>query len=121
MLDLPQTLIVYDSSVMPRKLTHEEAAQVMREHGFTPIKPYANSSTPWLSIRDSCGHQVSPTLSNVKLGKGGWLIFSKKYVAPEVATNDMRAAGAEPLEKYPGDRRCTDNSNHSKGRSFPTA
>jgi hypothetical protein len=87
---------------MPRKLTQEEAAQVMKEHGFSPVEPYRNSDSPWLSIKDSCGHQVSPRLSNVKLGKGGCPICSKKYVDPEDAKNDMRTAGAEPLEKYPG-------------------
>ena len=87
---------------MARKLTHEEASELMKNRGFIPIEPYKNSDAPWRSVRDSCGHQVSPTLSTVKLGKGGCAICSKKFVDPEDAKSDMRAAGAEPLEEYPG-------------------
>jgi len=74
----------------------------MKGRGFTPIEPYKNSDSPWLSIRDSCGHQVYPTLSNVKLGKGGCQICSGKFVDPAIAREDMRSSGAEPLEDYPG-------------------
>jgi hypothetical protein len=87
---------------MPRKLTHEEASELMKVNGFTPIEEYRNSVSPWLSIRESCGHQVSPTLSNVKFGKGGCPICSKTFVNPDEAKNDMRSVGVEPLEEYPG-------------------
>ena len=108
-LDLPQTPIVYELSVMPRRLTREDASDSMKSNWFDPIEPYRNSDTPWLSIRSSCGDQVSPTLSNAKIGKGGCAICSKGFVDPEDAKNDMRAAGDELLETIPGalkKRRC---------------
>jgi hypothetical protein len=46
-----------------------QARAVMLAHDLAPLDPYPGSARPWRS-RHKCGREVSPTLSNVRVGKG---------------------------------------------------
>jgi hypothetical protein len=51
------------------RMPEEKARAVMLEKGLDPLEPYRGSGKPWAS-RHTCGRVVSPTLSNVRVGKG---------------------------------------------------
>jgi hypothetical protein len=96
-----------------RKVDGAEADEVMRAAGCIPLVPYPGNHTPWMCIHEPCGEQISPLYSNVRRRGAacrtcaGFARGAKRRakVADEVA-EEMRAAGFEPLEPYPGaDRR----------------
>jgi hypothetical protein len=84
----------------------------MREAGFEPMEPYPGQQKPWRCTCTTCDHEVTLYLSNIIAGQGcRWC--SRKAVDPDAAAELMRAAGLEPLEKYPpGSRpwRCRCNT-----------
>jgi hypothetical protein len=47
----------------------EQAIAVFTSAGLTPLEGYPGSSKPWVA-RHLCGREVSPTLSNVRTGRG---------------------------------------------------
>lgn len=51
------------------RLPEAEAVAVFEQAGLHPIEPYVASNRPW-SARHVCGRVVSPTLSNVRSGRG---------------------------------------------------
>lgn len=51
------------------RMAEEDAVEVFAMAGLTPIEPYPGSMRPWRA-QHSCGGTVSPTLSNVRVGKG---------------------------------------------------
>ena len=46
-----------------------EARQVMLAGGLTPSEPYPGSARPWRCVHE-CGKEVTPTFSNVRVGRG---------------------------------------------------
>ncbi|MCJ0868123.1 GIY-YIG nuclease family protein [Streptomyces sp. AP-93] len=84
-----------------------QAAADMLAAGFEPLEDYPGTSRPWKS-RHLCGREVRPRLSNIRAGTGGCrecgfeATAAKLFGDPAVAVADMRAAGFEPLEDYPG-------------------
>jgi hypothetical protein len=44
----------------------QQAVTDMKAAGFTPLEPYRNVSTPWISLCNGCGTVVSPKLNNVR-------------------------------------------------------
>lgn len=50
-------------------MPEDEARAIMLAHALEPLEPYPGSTRPWKS-RHSCGRIVSPTLGNVRGGKG---------------------------------------------------
>ncbi len=79
-----------------------EAIEVMRAAGLEPLERYENVMTPWRSQCQTCGNQVTPSLSNIKKGQGGCIWCAKRAVDPHAAVETMRSAGLEPLVAYPG-------------------
>lgn len=100
-LGLPQTPLVYDSSDMARKLTHEDASVVMENAGYSPLEPYTNSGHKWKCLCKSCGREVTPTYDEARIGSK-CKYCARKAVTPEDAVKLMKNSGFEPLEPYPG-------------------
>ncbi|TGB02984.1 hypothetical protein [Streptomyces sp. MZ04] len=105
-----------------RPIDPEEAASVMRAGGLNPIPPYPGSNSPWPSRCIAHGHEVAPKYSRVKGAvAAGKTTACQQCAATErgrrrraglmaAAEADMRAAGLEPREPYPGTSkpwRCT--------------
>jgi hypothetical protein len=84
------------------KLDPDTAVAEMLAAGVVPLEPYTNSSTPWRSRCLTCDEEVTPLFSNVKNGHAACVYCAERRSTPESATADMRAAGVEPLEPYPG-------------------
>ena len=59
----------YIETAAKLRMPEADAIALMREHDLNPVEPYPASMRPW-RCRHSCGHIVSPTLSNVRVGKG---------------------------------------------------
>jgi hypothetical protein len=71
-------------------LDGEQAIQVARAAGFTPLESYANALTKWKMRHDACGSIVYPKLNSLSknLGKtGGCAVCSGKQVEPGL--NDL--------------------------------
>lgn len=97
---------------MPSRLDADAAAKIMQAAGVEPIEPYPGGSVPWRCRCTTCGHEVSPSLSNVRGGHNACVFCSGRAVHPDDAAAVMRAAGLEPLGPYPGSHkpwrcRCT--------------
>lgn len=65
------------------RMPEDEARDVMLGWGLTPLEPYPGSGRPW-RCRHSCGREVSPTLSNVRVGRGvcRYCLSAFPYAAP---------------------------------------
>jgi len=90
--------------VRNRKLTSEEAIQLMQSVGFEPLTEYKNVEEPWKSKCTTCGHEVAPRLKDVKKGKKCGYCARRK-VDPKEAIKVMKAQNLKPLEPYPGNKR----------------
>jgi hypothetical protein len=85
----------------------DDAVAVMRKAGLEPLEPYNGASKPWRCKCKKCGKEVSPTLSHVRQGHGckhcGAVRGGQMKALPAAdAEAEMRTAGLEPLEPYPG-------------------
>lgn len=84
----------------------EEAVEVMRAAGVEPLEPYPGSARPWRCRCLTCGKEVSPRIGGVKKGQGACKYCAANApIDSERAASDMRAAGFQPLEPYPGSDR----------------
>lgn len=76
----------------------------MRAAGFEPLAPYPGRATdPW-PCRCSCGNDVMTRLSFVRSGTTGCKKCPRtgSRTDPSSAAAEVREAGFEPLETYPG-------------------
>lgn len=83
----------------------ERAAFEMLRHGVEPQEPYRRASRPWPCICLHCGaDDIAPSYANVVLSQqGGCQRCGGRMRVPEQqAVSEMLAAGAQPLEPYPG-------------------
>ncbi|WP_405649639.1 hypothetical protein OG581_52490 [Streptomyces sp. NBC_01386] len=83
----------------------ERAFQGMVEGGVEPLEGYKSAWSPWRCVCLRCGaDDITPTYANVVLGKqGGCKHCGGRLRVPEQqAVSEVRAAGAGPLEAYPG-------------------
>jgi len=87
-----------------RKLTHEEASEVMFAAGLTPLVEYPGAAELWLCRCDVCGRKVTPRRSNIAAGGRGCRVCSMTMTHDE-ASVVMIAAGYTPLVEYPGDKK----------------
>jgi hypothetical protein len=87
---------------MPRRLPSCEAVDIMRRCGLEPLDPYPGTSQPWRCRCLACGREVTPRLDNVRVGSGACRYCTGQAVDPSDAMTQMRLAGFEPLEAYPG-------------------
>jgi len=83
-------------------LPPDEAAEVMRAVGLEPLEPYRNSSSPWRCRCVRCGKEVAPKYSSIRRGGGCRSCAGTAPISEADAEAQMRAAGLEPLDAYPG-------------------
>jgi recombinational DNA repair protein (RecF pathway) len=81
----------------------------MRAAGVNPLEPYPNTTTPWRCECMTCHEIVTPTLASVRNGRGGCLhcghvktAATRRGYNAMTAYDEMRDAGVEPLEEFPG-------------------
>jgi hypothetical protein len=73
-----------------------------------PLEDYPGSNNPWRCECLRCCDEVRPRLGHIRQGRGGcWRCglassASNQLGDPVKAVADMKAAGYEPLEEYPG-------------------
>lgn len=86
-----------------------EAVETMRAAGLEPLEDFEKHRAPWRSRCMTCGEEVTPTFDGIKQGRGGCRscglrrAHARKFEARATrAEEDMRNAGLEPLEEYPG-------------------
>ncbi|MFF4652569.1 hypothetical protein [Streptomyces sp. NPDC001380] len=92
-----------------RRYAPEDALEIMRTAGLEPLAPYSGRiKDPWPSRCIARGHQVAPALGGILNGQGACRACANERAGaarredPRRAAADMRAAGLEPLEPYPG-------------------
>lgn len=85
---------------MARKLTHEEASEVMLAAGLEPLEPYRGSGKPWKCRCQTCGEAVEPSRMNILQGHKGCGYCAGILTTGADAAAAMRSAGFEPLEPY---------------------
>jgi hypothetical protein len=87
-----------------KALPAAEAEAEMRASGLEPLEPYPGANSAWRCRCKECGKEVSPRLNSVRsMGQGGCRYCGGTApVDPDAAVAEMRAAGLEPLEPYPG-------------------
>ncbi|MFD8643358.1 hypothetical protein ACFV14_24045 [Streptomyces zaomyceticus] len=93
----------YKQRAAARRTDPAEATALMRAHGFEPLEPYPGASVGWHCRCTTCGKESRPLYSGVK-GRGhrcGHCAGSAP-LDPTACAAEMRAAGFEPLEPYPG-------------------
>jgi hypothetical protein len=83
-----------------RKLSHEEASEIMLANDLVPHETYPGSLEPWLCRHTVCGRLVEPARANVNRGHGGCKYCSGNAVDDPAAV--MLASGYTPLVEYPG-------------------
>lgn len=81
------------------------AAATMVAGGYEPLVPYpGQKDAPWPCRCMKCGRELTPSLGNVRQGKGcPWCAGQR--IDPAEAVEVMRSRGAEPLDPYPGNNR----------------
>ena len=88
---------------MAKRLSDQDARQIMINAGAKPLVAYPGTSNPWLCKCLKCKKEISPTLGNIiNNGTKPCAYCSKKKVHPDDAVKFMRKAGLEPLAPYPG-------------------
>ena len=91
-----------------RSLTHDQATSLLRAAGAEPLETYSGMGKAWKSRCLTCGGECAPRLVNIKSGQGACnhcarrVQAEKRRIKNEDAIADMRRAGLEPLEPYPG-------------------
>lgn len=91
---------------MSKKLTFEQAAQVMRAAKLEPIDEYPGRTKPWKCKCLDCGETVFPSLGAVRTNGGGCRDCGLKKSANSrrmdstEAIKIMKANGLIPLEPY---------------------
>lgn len=84
-----------------RKLSHEEASEIMLSNDLVPHETYPGSDKPWLCRHTVCGRMVEPKRNNLlQKGGGGCKFCAGRAVDDPAAV--MLAAGLTPLVEYPG-------------------
>lgn len=75
---------------LSQRLDSEQAIQMMKDAGFTPLEPYTNALTKWKMRHDVCGSIVYPklnTISNNSSKTVGCAVCAGKQVEPGL--NDL--------------------------------
>jgi hypothetical protein len=81
----------------------ESAVSQMRAAGLEPLTPFPGVVVPWRSRCMTCNNEVFPRLQVIRRGQGGCpYCAGNAPIGVAEAESQMRAAGLEPLEPYPG-------------------
>lgn len=82
------------------RLNGDEAAALMRAHGWEPLVPYPGSRRPWQSRCNECKTVRTPLYDQVKGGVACGGCSGTDPLDPDVAVARMVAGGARPLVPY---------------------
>ncbi len=85
-----------------QRIDPDVATREMRAAGVTPQVPFPGARLRWESVCTSCDRTVHPTLTGLRQGYGACPFCAGARVDPDEAYEAMIAAGAAPLEPYPG-------------------
>lgn len=90
-----------------RTVTAEQATQEMEAAGLRPVESFPGRTSAWACECVRCGSRVTPSLAAVRRGHGcvvcGNRSSARTRTTPEaVAREEMRKAGLEPLDPFPG-------------------
>lgn len=85
-----------------RRLSHDQAAEIMLAAGVEPTEPYTSNNVPWPCVCLTCGRNVAPSRASVCSGQGACKFCARTAREPEEAAEAMRAYGVEPVVAYPG-------------------
>ena len=94
-----------------RKLSFEEAAQIMRAAQLEPLDEYPGNKARWRCKCLQCGEIVFPSLGAVRNNGGGCRKCGVNRAAKSRRSNEqaaidfMKKSGALPLEPYPGSKK----------------
>ncbi|WP_051811850.1 hypothetical protein [Kitasatospora sp. MBT63] len=103
---------------MPAPIDPAVAAAQMISHGVEPLAPYPGSAQPWPCRCLTCGSTVTPRLASIRKGQGACRVCAARKAGDALrvpaaqAAADMRAAGYEPLDPYPGNVGAPWRSSH---------
>lgn len=81
-----------------RSTTGEAAAEELKEAGFEPLAPFPGISKLWAMRCLTCRNECRPSLFLVRGGKA-----CRYCERARQSEQELREAGYEPLEPYPGD------------------
>ena len=121
-----KTGLMHHLNVAHRQWAHETAAEVMRAAGFEPVGPYPGlAKAPWQCRCTRCGGISSPTLTNIRQGGGCRSCAGQAPVDANAVALELRAAGVEALDPYPGPGkpfqvRCINDGCPGRRDPFPT-
>ena len=93
------------------KIAEADAIQQMMKLNATPLDPYPGSHYPWKCRCDICGAVNTPRLRDARRWKSackscGYRRTAKKIMISEATAIElMKAAGATPIDPYPGSMR----------------
>lgn len=96
---------------MSRKLSFDEAAQIMRAAQLEPLDEYPGNKARWRCKCLQCGEIVFPSLGAVRNNGGGCRKCGVNRAAKSRRSNEqeaidfMKKSGALPLEPYPGSKK----------------
>jgi hypothetical protein len=92
-----------------KKYTAERAEELLRALDYEPLEPYPGlKNARWRARCVNCGHEATPQIKTLEKGHKCQKCSAVEHGeegraqrAPE-AIDDMRQAGVEPLDPYPG-------------------
>jgi hypothetical protein len=90
---------------LKNKIPADKAIAQMEKAGLTPLEPYKNASSPWKCKCRNCGSIVSPSYTNIRLGKSCKICSrSQTLVNPKKIAIVMKKRKLQPLEPYTNNR-----------------
>lgn len=81
----------------------EDALDLWKQRGLTPLVPFPGANKPWPSTCDDCGEEVAPYYVSLTANpERSCRYCSGKAVNAQLAEQLMKDAGFTPLSPYPG-------------------
>jgi hypothetical protein len=83
-----------------KKVDPQVAEKLMLKAGLKTLEAYKNSDSPWRSECLKCHREVSPTYSNIRLGKASCAYCSGRRVDLNEALQLLSSKNLEPVEPF---------------------
>lgn len=86
-----------------KKWNEDDAVKFFRKNGLVPLEPYISNQTPWKSIHEKCGKEVSPRFGSVQQGGSGCTFCAGNAKMSEDDAKELFfSKSLFPITKYPG-------------------
>ena len=95
-----------ENRIDSRQYSHDEASEILKSVGLSPLEPYKRSGDKWKCLCLTCGKTVTPMLGTIVADKSGCRYCAnvkrglKTRLNSEEARELMIAAGYIPLTPY---------------------